>query len=95
MTVNSSSNVHKVASKTEMELEELHNIIQSQTALIEELRSRLGIVLCDSDKADCGKENLPVDPNQNSPLVDKLKELKALATHNVTETGSIIDSLEI
>lgn len=93
--MNSSGAVHKVASKVEIELEELHNIIHSQMALIGELRSRLGIVLCDSNKADCGKGNLPVDPNQNSPLVDKLKELKALAAHNVTETGSIINSLEI
>ncbi|WP_049066860.1 hypothetical protein [Acinetobacter seifertii] len=91
---NSAIAVQKLNSKTEAELEDLQNILQSQMHQISELRSRLGIVLCDRKQSGvCGEG--PAEPYQNSPLVDKLKELKAFASQNIAEIGSIIDSLEI
>lgn len=91
---NSGIAVQKLNSKTEIELEELHNILQSQAHQITELRSRLGIVLCDRKQgAVCGEA--PAEPHLNSPLVDKLKELKASASQNIIDIGSIIDSLEV
>ncbi|SSS75969.1 hypothetical protein [Acinetobacter baumannii] len=91
---NSGIAVQKLNSKTEAELEDLHNILQSQMHQINELRSRLGIVLCDRKQSGvCGES--PAEPYQNSPLVVKLKELKAFASQNIAEIGSIIDSLEI
>ncbi|MFP0271482.1 hypothetical protein [Acinetobacter baumannii] len=91
---NSGIAVQKLNSKTEAELEELHNILQSQSHQIRELRSRLGFVLCDRTQSEaCGQG--PAEPHQNSPLVNKLKELKAFASQNVVDVGSIVDSLEV
>ncbi|KXO82670.1 hypothetical protein AYL20_01350 [Acinetobacter venetianus] len=86
--------IQKLNSKTETELEELYSALQSQAHQISELRSRLGLVLCERKSGDCSKEGT-VEPHLNSPLVDKLKDLRACASQNSVEIISIIDSLEI